>query len=136
MDNREDAERARYEAMSTRELFELGWPEPTDYALAWYAQRPASERLRMRMQPLKALVDPAFRNCNPALPEEDIWKGLMAALELARRARAAGSKQTGRWVWEEIKNKQPCLGTKLQIAHELQQQSGITAKRTTGDNVS
>jgi hypothetical protein len=91
-----------YEAMSTRELFELSFPEPTHWILAWYAQRPASERFRMRMQPLHKLVDPAFRNCDPALPEQDIWKGIIAALELARRARAAGSKCTGRWVWEEM----------------------------------
>jgi hypothetical protein len=99
------ADKKDYEAMSTRELVEAGFPEPTDYGLAWYAQRPARERLRMRQQPLKELVNAAFEKTNtdnPALSEEDLLEGFMAALELARRARAAGSKRTGRWVWEEM----------------------------------
>jgi hypothetical protein len=86
---------AEIRALSTGEVIEgfcYTFPEPTPYARAWYEQRAARDRFRMRVKSLEVLVDAYHLG---ELPSYDI---ILIILELGRRARDAGYARTGQWL--------------------------------------
>ena len=110
IDREWEEQSARYGAMSEAEMralpigevieaFFYTFPDPTPYARAWYGQRPARERFRMRARSWQDLIE-AYFGINKEWPPS--YDGVLAILELDRRARDAGYSRTGQWLKRAI----------------------------------
>jgi hypothetical protein len=106
IDREWEEQSARYGAMSEAEMralpigevieaFFYTFPDPTPYARAWYEQRPARERFRMRVKSWEDLIEAYCFGTKKELPSHD---SILAILELDRRARDAGYGRTGQWL--------------------------------------